>query len=247
MSTVEKALKLLGLFSESRTNLGITEMSRLMGWDKSNVKRYAADLAASGFLHQNPHDKSYHLGSALTRLAIVRERSMPIAGETKRVLERLVETTGETAHLSSFLGDTLLTTELVETQVKGTRVYIDPSEPLPFHASASGIAFLAASKPEFVSKTLSGELQRFTQETVTDKAGILAQLETTRHSGYACVTRAFDYDVIGIAAAVLSFDGDPVGSVAVATPAGRMNATIEQDIAAEVTKAAKEISAFYGA
>ena len=84
MRTVAKALSVLDLFSESQPNLGLSEISRQLGWDKSNVRRYISDLAARGILEQDPRDKSYFLGPAITRLAMLRDRTHPIAAELRR-------------------------------------------------------------------------------------------------------------------------------------------------------------------
>jgi len=58
--------------------------------------------------------------------------------------------TGETAHVSQFQKGDLSEVAIEETTFKGTRVYIDPAELLPLHASTSGIAFLSASPSEIL-------------------------------------------------------------------------------------------------
>lgn len=247
MSTVDKALSVLDLFSEARPSLGPSEIARQLGWDKSNVHRYVRSLAARGLLEQDPRDRTYHLGPALSRLALVRERTHPVAAGLRRVLSDVVAETGETAHASALVGDELHISAVVETKIRGTRVYVDPSEPLPFHASGSGVAVLAASRPERVRELLDGNLARFTPSTPQTPNEVTSLIEGARVLGYAKMEGSFESDVVGVAAAVLGFDGLAIGAVAVATPSARFGPRPEAVIAASVRGAAERISKMHGA
>ena len=73
MSTVDKALEVLNLFSELRPSIGLSQTARLLGRDKSTVQRYLTSLESQGFLEQDALSRAYHLGPAVTRLSHVRE------------------------------------------------------------------------------------------------------------------------------------------------------------------------------
>lgn len=247
MSTVEKALRVLDLFSENRPRLRTSEIARLLKWDKSTVQRYVSGLTARGLLEQDVRDKSYTLGATLTRLAMLRERTNPVARQIQSILHELVEKSGETAHASELVNGALMTTCIVETQIRGTRVYVDPAEPLPLHASASGIAFMSALGETEIRAYLSGRLRRFTDKTEVRKPAVLARVNTATATGYAKSEGTFESDVVGIACAVLGFDNKPVGAVAVATPGARFNAAFEKKVLGELQRAANRLSRLYGA
>lgn len=247
VSTVGKALRVLDLFSESQPRLRASEIARILKWDKSTVQRYINDLTARGLLEQDTRDKSYTLGATLTRLAMLRERINPVAEELQSILVELVNSTGETAHASEYVNGQLLTTSIVETRIRGTRVYVDAAEPLPLHASGSGIAYLSALGEERVNHLLSGKLQKFTQLTETRKTRVVALVKEAAANGYAKNEGTFESDVIGLAAPVLGFDDESVGAVAVATPAARFTAKVERKIIGDVKRAAVKLSRLYGA
>lgn len=247
MRTVAKALSVLDLFSESQPNLGLSEISRQLGWDKSNVRRYVSDLAARGILEQDPRDKSYFLGPVITRLAMLRDRTHPIAAELRRVLVDLVEATGETAHASTLVGNDLMTTDVVETKIRDTRVYIDPAASMPFHASGSGIAFLSASPDERMREIVAAGLVRFTSQTPMARSDLMQRIIAAQEQGYAKMSGSYESDIVGIAAPIIGFNGNAVGAVAVATPTARFNSTVETRIAANVKSAAGKVSRMYGA
>lgn len=247
MSTVEKALSILDLFSESRPNIGPSEIARTLGWDRSTVQRYVNDLTARGFLEQDPSTRTYYLGPALTRLSLVRNRTHPVTSEVERIVSDLVAETGETAHASTLVGSNLTSTTVVETKFRGTRVYVDPAEYLPIHASASGIACLSATPDEEFSELLGATYENFTETTPREFSEILANVRTARERGYARMEGTYERDVAGIASAVLGYNGSLVGAVAVATPAARFNEDVERHISGAVIAAARKMSRLYGA
>ena len=247
MSTVEKALRVLDLFSESQPRLRITDIARLLDWDKSNVTRYVSGLAARGILEQNPRDKAFYLGPTLTRLAMLREKTHPVAQELKHLLSQLVEITGETAHASHCVDNELITVAFVETKIRGTRVYIDPAEPLPFHASGSGIAYLSRTHAERVDELLNGKLERFTENTPGSRAGVEDLIKVAKKNGYAKAHGSYENDVVGVAAPVIGYNGHAIGSIAVATPTSRFSKSLEQIVIKAVMEIANMVSQLHGA
>lgn len=247
MSTVEKALGILLLFNESRPAIGLSQVARLIGRDKASVLRYLNDLEKLGFLEQDPFTRAYHLGPAIARLSLIREQTYPLNQAIGNILKRLVADTGETAHLTHFSSESLSEIAIEETSFRGTRVYIDPAEPLPLHASASGIAYLSACPPERRTALLKTPLKRFTPGTLTDPRAVMACAARAAAAGYATSPGTFEADIHGIAAPVFGGSGQVVGAVAVATPQSRMTTDRQNMIADAVMNAAQQISRHYGA
>lgn len=251
LSTVDKALEILELFSESRPALGLSEAARLLDRDKASVLRYLSALERQGFLEQDPYTRSYHLGPAVARLALVREITYPVNHAARNILRKLVDETQETAHLSHYQGDAkggqLTHVAFIETAYRGTRVYIDPAEPLPLHAAASGLAYLSACSPEQRARLLAGPLEAVTEATMTDRTAVERAVEEVAARGYAISRGGVEIDVCGIAAPVFNAAGGVCGAVAVAAPQARVTPVTEPVIAAAVRSAAAAISRHYGA
>jgi DNA-binding IclR family transcriptional regulator len=247
VSTVDKALEVLGLFSEVRPSIGLSEVARLLQWDKSTVQRYLAALETQGFLERDALSRAYHLGPAVTRLSVVREITYPIEMAVKNVMAKLVQDTRETVHLSHAQGAGLSSVAIVETTVRNTRVYIDPSEILPLHLTASGTAYLSQEPEEKAQKLLHRSFQKFpSSDAVTvESASTLIRLAAVK--GYSVADATFDYDVVGMAAPVFASSGAPCGAVAVATPKSRFDAETQERIATFLVPAAHKISRIHGA
>lgn len=225
-STVEKALDLLTHFSQSRAEIGLSELARLAGRDKATTHRMMQALARHGIVEQDATSKAYRLGAGILRLARMREASFPVSSLIMDALRQLNAETGETSHASLIAGNSLATVGLV----KGTgaiHVTLDDGESLPFHATASGIACMAFLPADQVRAILKRKLARFTPHTLTAADDVLRLVEEARACGYAMSNQSYEADVFGIAAPIFSASGTACGAVSVSTPALRMTRDVK--------------------
>ena len=246
MGTVSKALSLLDILSGPEARLGLTEIARVAGFDKATTRRLLVELKAEGFVEQDEASRDYMLGPALLRLGRQREARFPFARIAEPVVRALAEATGETAHASEF-GGGVLASVVVQASDKSNRVIIELGERLPLHATASGIAVLAASSPAVVAAALGRPLARFSAGTVTDAARVAALVEEARGRGWSLSDGLKEAGVHSVAAAIRGPKGAPVGAVAVAMPSVRATAEVLARAGASVVQAAGEVSArLYG-
>jgi IclR family acetate operon transcriptional repressor len=245
MRTVDKALRLLELFSIEAPEHGLSEMARLARLDKATTLRLLAALARNGFVEQHPQTKKYRLGTSLLRLARVREASSPVASVVKPVLERLAAALGETAHAALAADRSLITIGVAEPQ-RVMRVHVDPSEPLPLHATASGMALLAYGGDDLLEQVLAGNLNAHTTHTIVTPDRLRRHIADVRKRGYAISVRGFDSDVIGIAAPVFDWSGRAIATIAVASVATRLSEAKRREVAQSVIAAASEVTRAMG-
>ncbi|MEM8801182.1 MAG: IclR family transcriptional regulator [Pseudomonadota bacterium] len=219
-STVRKALTLLDYFSVRRPTIGLSEFSKLSGYNKSTTLRFLTALESKGFVEQDQETRMYKLGPAFLRFSQLREASFPLAEAVGVVLRDLSSATQETALASVISGDSLANIGVVESQ-RANRVIIEPGISLPFHATASGMAYLAFADSASVEAALSGDLETYASQTVVDAAMVSQKLEVIRTTGIAHTEGSFDEGVKGIAAPYFGPSGKVCGSVASAFPAVR--------------------------
>ncbi len=185
MSTVVKTMKLLNFLSAGTPAMGLTEFMRASGYDKATTHRRLTELVKSGFLEQDPVSKAYRLGAAIPRLALVREQTFPARKAAMEALEALYTTLNETVHVSIVQGaEGLSTLAHIDDTSHGNRVYIEPADILPYHATASGLVTLAYSEPQFVDDVLLRQLPQVTELTATDPTAIRSELLDIRRRGF---------------------------------------------------------------
>ena len=160
-------------------------------------------------------------------------------------MDDLVHETGETAHASSLIGKDLITTAIVETKIRGTRVFIDPAVPLPLHATGSGIALLSRSTPELIETALQSNFERYTEKTPSSRAEIMQEITRAQECGHAVSASTYELDVMGVAAPIIGYDDTAIGAIAVATPMSRVDPETKRQIAENVMNAANRVSEMY--
>lgn len=244
-STVIKALTLLDFFGEQRPNIGLSEFSKLSGYNKASTLRFLTALQMKGFVEQDDATKTYRIGPAFLRFAHLREAIMPMGEAVRLVLRDLATVTEETAHASIISGEALANIATVESR-RANRVSIEPGEALPFHATSSGLAVLAFAPPAMVEAALAAPMARHAPGTVTDAARIRPLLEQIRHCGHASSTASYEDGVTGIAAPYFSPSGEVCGAVAVALPTTRATPEAQARVIARVRAAARRLTELRG-
>ena len=242
MSTVGKAMSLLELFTLHEPEIGLSDLARQAGLDKATARRLLMALAAHRLIEQEPRSRHYRLGAGLSRLGRIRDAHFPFVRVAAPVIRELSLETGETVHLSEYSADALLTLH-VELSAKANRVNVDVGQVLPLHGTASGIAFLAASRLEAVGAYLEKPLQAFTSFTMTRPDDLVKAIALAASRGYSRSAQGYEAGVHSSGAAILGADGQPIGTLAVASPVSRINDTVAASQGEAAVRAARQISA----
>src|SRR5262249_9797805 len=104
VATLDRALTILGAFTEDSPLLSLAELSRRTGLYKSTLLRLLSSLQQFGLIEQN-QDGSYHVGAASMRMANMYQRSLRPADVIGRALQKLAEATSENASFYVRRGD----------------------------------------------------------------------------------------------------------------------------------------------
>lgn len=242
MSTIEKALGLLEHFSAAHPEIGLSEFKALTGVDKGTLHRHLTALRNCGYLEQHHATRAYRLGPAIIRLAIVREKTVPLVKTVQSYIDRISNNVQELTHAALPEKKGMSAIYSKDAGSHGTRVSFDEAEILPYHATSSGIAMLAFSSDAFVESVLSDQLQRYTESTATDISDVRALMEKARTSGVASVNQSYESEVVSYATPFFGPDGETMGTIAIATPASRMDATLTAKCTKALITAGQKLS-----
>ncbi len=246
MGTTAKALKILDFFNIRNPEIGLTQMAKMSGYSKPTTLRLMNELTDAGLLEQDEDTRNFRLGSAILRLANLREITMPSRSLARPIIENCVARIGETMHVSVLQKNHLNSIALEEVHSHALRVSMDPSEKLPLHATASGLAVLAFGDPKQTNRYLNGTLKKCTPETVTDPAAISAALDTIRARGWSESTGGFELGVHGMAAPIFDGKSTAVAAVSITMPASRLPSHDKDDLVRSVKNAARDITTAWG-
>ena len=241
MGTVSKAMTLLENFSVANAEIGLTDLARAVAFDKATTLRLLRSLAGHGMVEQVAGSKRYRLGPAILRLARIREANFPLVEAARPALEDLSRQTGESCHVTEASAE-FMTSVLVADGTKAIRVILIEGQRLPFHCTASGLAYLAFGPGAVRERVLNQPLKRLTPNTVVRAGELRKLIDATRTRGYAINNGAYDAETVSVAAPVCDAKGVAFGSVSLAAPAARMSEAMLIKHGAAVASAAKAIT-----
>lgn len=239
IQSVSRAVQILQCF-ENNEELGVTEISKMMGLHKSTAFGLISTLETNRLLEKNEDTGKYRLGLELFRLgtkvnASLRRIAAPY-------LEKLVRLYQETVNLVVLDDLSVVYLEKVDS----TRsMYINTviGGRLPLHCTAVGKSILSSlPKAEQVNKVEKMDLAGFTDKTIRDKETLLKYLENAGKNGYAEDCEELEIGLSCVAAPIFNHLGNAFAAISVSGPASRMNETFRKEISETLIHITQEIS-----
>jgi len=224
--------------------LGVVRIAELIGREKSQVSRALKVLAESGLVDRDPSTLHYRLGWRFFALA-ARAGEQRLLSVTPPLLERLVKSLGETAHLSVLQGVEVLTV-LSKSPPHAVKAVGWSGRTVPVYCTSSGRVLLFDHDHDALSELLSDvEFRKLGPNTVRNVEKLYERLVAARAQGYALVDEEFEAGLVGAAAPVLDFQGQIVAALNVSAPKFRLGERLET-AGKEVKRAADELSTLLG-
>jgi DNA-binding IclR family transcriptional regulator len=239
VQSVSRAISILQCF-ERTPELGVSEISRLLGLNKSTAFGLISTLEQHQFLEQNKESGKYRLGIELFRLGTkVKADLLSIATP---YLKNLADIYKETVHLVVHSDSDVLYLDKIESP-HSMRICSKVGERLPLYCTGVGKAILAHLKEEEIKDILKKtSFQKRTDKTICDSDLLYEELLKIREKGYAEDDEELEVGLKCIAAPIFNHQGKPVGAISVAGPTSRMSAELTRNISKTLMEYTKEIS-----
>ncbi|MGH7907175.1 MAG: IclR family transcriptional regulator [Candidatus Binataceae bacterium] len=243
---LDRIADILGAIGENPDGVALSQAAKRTGLHKSSAHRLLSAMRTHGFVDKSDADGKYRLGLKLFELGSMVARQMDIRERARPYLERLVATSGETAHLCILAGTDTLYVEKVEPE-RTVRIPSAIGSRIPAYCSAAGKAMLASlplGELEVVAARIS--LQRFTANTITGLEALRQELDATRKRGFSIDDEEFEPGLKGVAAPLRRTGGDVIAAISIVGPAFRLGADQIRKIADQVIGAASELASEFG-
>lgn len=208
IQSVHNACRLLELLAE-RQPLGVSELARVSGFDKSAAHRLAVTLHKARWLDRTP-DGRWRIAPALARLAR-RASTASLVATWRPRMEILRDETGETVMLVVLEDARLRVREVVESR-HALRIGAPAGAELPLLHSSAARAIASHLPPDELA-TLRRAHPSF------DDDALIARV---RRRGYAVNDREIIAEARVVGAPILSEDGNPLAALIVSGPTSRI-------------------------
>jgi IclR family transcriptional regulator, pca regulon regulatory protein len=215
--SLERGLAILSAFGTDRSTIGVSELSRELGLSRSTTHRYIATLTSLGYLQQDAETKRYRLGPRVLDLGFAAINSMDIREISVPHLQALSDSTGFTVNMAILDGPDVVYIERCRTSRAGQReidLNLHVGSRLPAYCTAMGKALLAFVPADRLEEILDEtELTARGPNTITDRAGLRAEMERIRAAGVAVNNEELAYGLRSIAAPIRSRSGEVVAAL----------------------------------
>lgn len=219
--SVQKAFTILEVIGEN-SGMGVSELSRHLGWHKSTVFGILSTLEQCGYVVKNPDTSRYSLSLKLFGLSSMAIQDLDLYQIVHPYLKQLTEKNGETTHF--VLPDKYEVIYVDKVESSGSiRICTQIGKRMPYYCTGVGKAILAFQPEEEIKKVLSySRLISYTKNTITDYNALLRECELIRENGYALDREEVEDGLFCVAVPILAQNGRAIAAMSMAGPTIRM-------------------------
>jgi DNA-binding IclR family transcriptional regulator len=242
---VMRAIALLKAFTDEQPQLGLAELAKIVGLNKTTTYRLLTALENQGLIARNPANDTYRLGPEVIALGGRALRASDLRAVSRTELEGLARATGETATLEALLGlEVLVLDEVSGVYLIGATQYIGAR--WPAHATSTGKVLLAFLPEPELATLLQQPLAQVTHQTITAPEALSQALAQIREQDYAIAIEELEIGFSAIAAPVRNHDGQVIAALSINGPSARLTSDRLREFAPQVVEAAARVSAQLG-
>jgi DNA-binding IclR family transcriptional regulator len=245
VQVLDRSFHILDALAAARDEVSPAELASSLRLHKSTVHRLLIVLENQRFIRRTT-DGRYGLGTKLIEMGSRAMEQLDLGEHAAPFLRRLVEETGETAHISILSGTEMISIANVPSRwtlttpsTVGRRTQI--------YCTSVGKAFVAFLPEERLATLLARlPFTPRTRRTITSSPALRAELERVRKRGYAIDNEEAEEGLRCIGAPVRDYSGEVAASISIAGPVFRVQKGRVAELARAVVKAAGDLSADLG-
>ena len=243
VASVDRAFELLFILEKNK-EMGVSELSRMLGVQKSAIHNLLRTMLGHGIVRQTDSGK-YALGRRLIRLGVTSSDMLDFRVVANPILNKLANETSLVVLFAIMEQGQLVIVDKVEPQK--AFVFVPKFDfGNAFHCTAVGKILLASAPFELQDKLLHKELQKYTPFTNTDAASLIDELRKIKREGYAFACDQMVEGISCIAAPVYDSSGQVVAAVSVTAASSWLNPERYESLNRTIINKTDEISKALG-
>jgi len=246
VKSVDRALNILEVVSQSKEPLGVTELSNKMDLNKSTVYRMLNTLQYRGYIAQDNENDKYTTGLKLFELGSLVINELDLRKTSISYLEDLMKLTGETVHLGILDDGEVIYIEKVESS-ETIRMHSKIGKRVYAHNTSLGKILLAYSDEEVMENILNNKgLPKTTENTIIKQNKFKKHLQQVKEQGYAVDNEESEKGINCIAGPIFDHKGEITAAFSISVPKIRLNVDITKKYGDLILEYSKRISEALG-
>jgi DNA-binding IclR family transcriptional regulator len=241
VGVLRKALAVLTALQRAPGDLGLTELAKQAGINKTTCYRIVSTLLKEGIIEPGTQSGTYRLGIRLLELGATVQSRLSLRQIARPFLVELAEKTEEAVFLCILRGDRALCIDHIEGKHVGV-VALRTGESLPLHIGGAPRALLAGLPDDRVWEILNSPLVPWTSKTPTDPNALWAIVQEVRAQGYSVSEEDVTLGIAAIGAPIFDHTGMVIGAISISGTVQRFAEPRRSQLIRWVMAAAQGIS-----
>jgi IclR family KDG regulon transcriptional repressor len=222
VDAVSKAIELLFLVAEQGGN-GVTELARRSGNTKARAFRLLSTLEESGLVQRQMPMATYSLGYRALLLGCAAQEQLSLINVANALLEQVGRECNESVLVR--IRDGLETVCVAWWDAShAVRIHNQLGDRRSLAVGASGKLLLAHAPVEVQEAMLSGNLERYTPNTIVKRADLENELARIGAEGVSISLSERTPDIMALAAPIRDASGAVIASLSMTAPTSRVPA-----------------------
>lgn len=226
-SSVHKTFALLEHFTVQKPEWGVTELALEIGSNKSTVYRFLSDLDKLGVLYKDMVTEKYSLGLKLFELGNRVQLKSAFVDITHPELIEVAKSITETVHIGLLKGHQVFHLDKVESP-QGLKLSSHIGSFGPAYCTALGkvlLAYLPKAIQDQTLRMIFGQQEpiSYTDNTITDRQKLQAELQKIREVGYAIDKEESEIGLICVGIPIYNQNEVVIASLSASGPASRFS------------------------
>ena len=219
VKSLQKSLKLLECFNASSNEMGITQLSQLMGISKSNAHNIVSTFQACGYLEKNPDNDKYSLGLKMLEFSYAINKKLDYQRSVYDVMYNLSNDLNVVCYFAiPSNGKVLYLYNTFPITGVGNYPYRTIlGECADFYCTSIGKAILAFLPKEEAEIHIQAPKIRYTENTITDSEQLREELNKIRQVGYSIDDVEHELGIKCMGIPIMDHNGKLVGGLSIST------------------------------
>lgn len=240
VKSLERALDMLTLLGRSRKPLGVAELAKVLGVNRTTLYASLNTLLSHNFIERDTETGKFTIGRRAYEIGRLYRVRFPFLGVLEQLSRNFVDRWKMEFHVGIYNGDGTVLLLINQFDVFAPTLQI--TDTLPAHATSLGKVLMAPMSEEeaLQAMKLSG-MKSYTRNTIIDPEIMLGELVKVRENGYACDRSEYIDNLMCIAAPILNADSQTLAVISVSGPQERVERNFEE-VLSEVLAMSKRAS-----
>jgi len=221
IDSVEKAFRLLQIFSAEHPAVTVSEAAELAGLTRATARRILLTCVRLGFAETD--GRVFRLTPRVLRLGYGYLSSLPMWETAQPHMRQLADQVRESCSMATLDGDDIVYVARVPAP-RSMSITLSVGSRLPAYPTSMGRVLLAALPDTQLKSYLDTvRLEPLTTRTIADPSALEAELLRVRQQGFAMVDGEREEGVRSAAAPVRGSSGDVLAAINVSANAARIS------------------------